>query len=83
MTTFLAGLALKTISSLVKGLIAATLAAAYAENREFDKAREWQEKAIALAKDDKEATDTNRESLRSRLELYKTNKPYREPLKAK
>ena len=62
--------------------IAATVAAAYAENGDFDKAREWQDKAITLVGDDKSATDKEKDSLRSRLELYKANKPYREPVKA-
>lgn len=61
--------------------IAATIAAAYAENGQFDEAREWQAKAIALERDDKSATDT--ETMRSRLEIYKANKPYREPSKSR
>lgn len=50
-----------------------TLAAAYAENGDFTKARESQEKAIGMAPKECE------ESLRTRLELYKQGKPYHEP----
>ncbi len=53
------------------GGCADTLAAAYAENGDFAKAREWQEKAIDLA-DEEGKTDG-----RARLELYKQGKPYR------
>ena len=49
-----------------------TLAAAYAEDCQFDKAVEMQTKAIKLA------PETEKERLRSRLELYKHGKPYRE-----
>ena len=51
----------------------ATLAAAYAEVGEFDKAVEWEEKAIQLyanADDCKKGEE--------RLKLYKEKKPYRE-----
>jgi len=49
------------------------LACAYAESGDFAKAREWAEKAIAMARDDKD-----KQELRARLELFKQNKPYRE-----
>ena len=49
-----------------------TLAAAYAENGDFDKARQWQAKAIDLAADKEEG-----KVYRSRLELYQQGKPYR------
>jgi tetratricopeptide (TPR) repeat protein len=50
-----------------------TLAAAYAEAGNFDKAVEWQEKAIKLfdGPDKQEVTD--------RLNLYRARKPYRQP----
>jgi hypothetical protein len=63
--------------------LAATLAAAYAENGEFDKAREWEEKAIKLVGKDESATDANKKSLQSRLEHYKADKPHREPMKSR
>lgn len=47
-------------------------AAAYAENGEFGEAVKWQEKAIELAPTSEKA------DLRSRLELYKSGKPYRD-----
>ena len=37
--------------------------------------------AIELAKADKSVTDEDKAELRSRLELYKQGKPYREELK--
>jgi len=48
-----------------------TLAAAYAESGQFDKAVESQEKAIELAPEDE------KEEYRSRLKLYQEGKPYR------
>jgi hypothetical protein len=53
-----------------------TLAAAYAEDSQFDKAVEWQTKAIELA-----ATDKDKQDARSRLELDKQKKPYHEKAK--
>jgi len=47
-----------------------TLAAAHAESGDFEKARQWEAKAIEMAPDPKE--------FRSRMELYKQGKPYRE-----
>jgi tetratricopeptide (TPR) repeat protein len=55
-----------------------TLAAAYAECGDFKAATEWESKAIALAQNEK-----SKQELRSRLELYKQGKPYREELKKK
>ena len=52
-----------------------TLAAAYAESSDFEKAIEWQTKAIELEPEKED------ERLRSRLELYKQGKPYHEKLK--
>ena len=53
-----------------------TLAAAYAENGDFEKAREWETKAIEMATDEK-----SKQRCRSHLKFYKQNKPYREELK--
>jgi len=50
-----------------------TLAAAYAEAGQFDKAVKWQTKAVVLAIADVKA------DYQSRLDLYKAGKPYREP----
>jgi tetratricopeptide (TPR) repeat protein len=51
-----------------------TLAAAYAECREFDKAVEHQTKAWRLTGEDQ------RDDFRSRLELYQKGMPYRQPV---
>lgn len=50
-----------------------TLAAAYAENKVFDKALQWQNEAILLAGEDR-ATER-----RARFQLYQSKKPYRMP----
>ena len=51
----------------------ATLAAAYAEVGEFDKAVEWEEKAIQLY-----ANADDHKKGEEQLKLYKEKKPYRE-----
>jgi tetratricopeptide (TPR) repeat protein len=58
--------------------VVSTLAAAYAEDGQFDKAAEWQRRAIELLAEDEYATDREEEELRSRLLLYTQGKPYRE-----
>lgn len=50
-----------------------TLAAAYAEAGDFNKAVEWQEKAFQMTTDTK-----NKHEYQDRLRLYKDKKPYRE-----
>ena len=50
-----------------------TLAAAYAEAGKFDKAVEFQRKAVEMATNDKEKND-----MRERLTLYQVGKPYRD-----
>ena len=49
-----------------------TLAAAYAEAGDFENAVKWQTKAVELA------PEANKADYRSRLELYRAGKPYRE-----
>jgi tetratricopeptide (TPR) repeat protein len=49
------------------------LAAAYAENGQFDYALKWQEKALELPG----LRTTSRENAQGRVKLYRTNKPYR------
>jgi tetratricopeptide (TPR) repeat protein len=56
-----------------------TLAAAYAESGDFEKAEETEAKAIGLAETGKSVTDKDKAAVRSRLELYKQGQPYREP----
>jgi hypothetical protein len=53
------------------------LAAAYAENRDFERAVEVQQSAIALVSPGDQAMMTE---LQSRLALYSQNMPYRDPL---
>jgi len=55
-----------------------TLAAAYAEKGEFENARKWQEAAVKAAG---EETPDVQADIKSRVDLYKQNKPYREELK--
>ena len=55
-----------------------TLAAAYAESGDFDKAREWQSKVVEMAEEDKNATEKDKQEYRSRVDLYKQGKPYRD-----
>ena len=55
--------------------ILSTLAAAYAENGDFESARSWSQKAVDLAAAD---DDDNLEDLKKELESYKENKPWRE-----
>ncbi|MDH5712110.1 MAG: sel1 repeat family protein [Gammaproteobacteria bacterium] len=51
-----------------------TIAAAYARSGKFEKAIEYQEKAISLLSNEKEIA-----AYRERLELYRTNQPYTDP----
>jgi tetratricopeptide (TPR) repeat protein len=55
-----------------------TLAAAFAEKGEFEKARKWQEEAVKAAGE--EPPDVQAD-IKARIDLYKQNKPYREALK--
>jgi tetratricopeptide (TPR) repeat protein len=55
-----------------------TLAAAYAQAGDFERARRWQTEAIDLVAVEKDKTE-----LRARLELYERNEPYREKPKLK
>jgi tetratricopeptide (TPR) repeat protein len=60
-----------------------TLAAAYAEAGDFLNAVKWEEKATELAPENEIAPEPEKSKahFRSRLELYKTHKPYREEVK--
>ncbi len=51
-----------------------TLAAAYAEAGDFERAVKWQTKANELYSDPKEKTEGER-----RLKLYQAKQPYRDP----
>ena len=63
------------ISRYKKSYILSTLAAAYAELGDFDKAVEWSEKCVKLA--EKEEADRV-DDLKKELEAYKNKQPYRE-----
>jgi len=60
------------LSEWTDALIIDTLAAALAEDGDFEKAIEWQEKALLLAPEDQ------RSACEAQLNLYKAGKPYRE-----
>ena len=53
--------------------ILSTLASGYAEMGDFEKAREWAEKAVNLSEDEEQKKGLNEE-----LERYKLDKPWRE-----
>ncbi len=60
--------------------ILSTLASAYAETGDFEKARQWSGKAVELGTaEDNEQLD----QLKKELESYKENKPWREEQKPK
>jgi tetratricopeptide (TPR) repeat protein len=55
-----------------------TLAEAYAENKDFPKAREWMEKAIAMAANASAVREQDTREMRLSLELFKQGKPFRD-----
>ena len=55
-----------------------TLAAAYAEAGDFDKAIQWQTKTIELTEKAGKATERQKKLVRYRLELYQAGKPFRQ-----
>ena len=63
------------------GVFLATLAAAYAESGDFEKAKEWQAKAIELAKADKSVTEKDKAGDACPPGTLQAGKPYREELK--
>ncbi|MDR3109983.1 MAG: tetratricopeptide repeat protein [Planctomycetaceae bacterium] len=71
-------LALKAceLSNFGEAYILSTLAAAYAELGDFDKALEWSQKSVDLS--EKEDDEERIEALKKELESYKNKKPVRE-----
>jgi tetratricopeptide (TPR) repeat protein len=59
------------------------LAEAYAEVGDFEKAKEWEAKAIELVNNDKSANAGDKLELLARQELFKQGKPYHEQPKKK
>ncbi len=72
-------LALKAceLSDYKKAYILSTLAAAYAETGNFEKALEWSQKSLDMAGEDENVKDRI-DDLKKELDSYKLNKPYRE-----
>jgi tetratricopeptide (TPR) repeat protein len=75
------------LTSYEKTHILSTLAAAYAETGDFDKAREWSKKAVELfaaqrpeheSEDGKEAADKMAGELADELKQFEAGKPWRE-----
>ena len=60
------------------GLILDTLAAAYAENDQFDQAVKWQKKACELQWENDPARTPEFQKMHARLALYEKQQPYRE-----
>jgi tetratricopeptide (TPR) repeat protein len=55
-----------------------TLAEAYAENGDFPQARQWMEKAIAMAAATRQVRDVDNIEMQTALALFKQDKPYHE-----
>ncbi len=64
------------LSEYKKAYILSTLAAAYAELGEFDKAIEWSQKSVDTAEQDDE--EDRIDELKKELESYRRNEPWRE-----
>jgi tetratricopeptide (TPR) repeat protein len=74
------GLQACELTEYQKPHILSTLAAAYAELGQFDKAVEWAEKAVNLGE---ETSATQLDQLKEELESYRQKKPWREKSEAK
>jgi len=74
------GLEACELTKYAKPHILSTLAAAYAEMGEFDKAVEWSEKAVSIGRESKEP---QLEQLEQELESYRKKMPWREKTEAK
>jgi tetratricopeptide (TPR) repeat protein len=74
------GLEACELTNYDKHHILSTLGAAYAELGQFDKAIEWSEKAVELAR---KRNDEQLEQYESELKSYKEGKPWREKMESK
>ncbi len=61
-------------TNYAEAFILSTLAAAYAENGDFENARKWSQKSIELSGDEK---DDNADHYREEMASYQENKPWR------
>ena len=68
------------LTDYAKPHILSTLAAAYAETGDFEKAIEWSSKAVTIATENK---DKQLEQLESELKSYQEKKPWREKIETK
>lgn len=72
------------LSNYKRAFVLSTLAAAYAEAGDFDKAKEWSQKSIKTAKTERSKTEEERKELLEHLQeewdCYQRNEPYRERL---
>jgi tetratricopeptide (TPR) repeat protein len=68
------------LTDYAKPHILSTLAAAYAEIGDFEKAIEWASKAVTIATETK---DKQLEQLESELKSYQEKKPWREKIETK
>ena len=69
------GLKAAELTKYEQAHILSTLASGYAETGDFEKAREWSAKAVAIAEAEK---SKNLESLKKEAEAYAKNEPWRE-----
>lgn len=72
------------LSHFKKSFILSTLAAAYAEAGDFEKAKEWSQKSVEVAKTERNKTEEERKELLEHLQkewdCYKRDEPFRELL---
>ena len=66
------------LTSYKEAHILSTLAAAYAESGQFEKAIDWSTKAVKLSSEDETSDEETRRQLKNELESYKQDKPWRE-----
>jgi len=72
------GIEAAKLTEYKKPHILSTLAASYAESGDFDKARQWSQKAVQLGQDDPELDADTKTQLKKELASYEEKKPWRE-----